>query len=160
MLLLPELIIKGVFLAVFFICFGWNFVLIHRSCSKQSSDKFLWNCLNWIGARNLAKLSLIFAKDTFGTAHYYFKPKTNEICLTIDDCPGYTADTFAEMLDILKKHDVKVTLFITSDFAENNQKMTELLKRGSDEGHELANHMPKDIPYDQFTEKEFEKALI
>ena len=64
------------------------------------------------------------------------------------------------MLDILKKHDVRVTMFITSDYAENNQKMTELLRRASAEGHDLANHMPKDMPYHQFSKEEFEKSLI
>ena len=80
--------------------------------------------------------------------------------LTIDDCPGHTGDTFAEMLDILKKHDVKATLFITSNYAKDKPEMMDLLRQASVDGHDLANHMPEDIPYHKFSKQAFESAFL
>ncbi len=55
------------------------------------------------------------------------------IYLTFDDGPGpYTE----KLLDILKKHDVKVTFFVTHVFSQYEN----LLKREAKEGHSVAVH--------------------
>ena len=104
----------------------------------------------------------MFTKNTYGLQHFYFEPKERqkEVYLTIDDCPGHTSDTFAEMLDILKKHKVNATLFITSNYAQEKPEMVFLLKQASLEGHDLANHMPEDIPYHKVSKQVFENALV
>jgi peptidoglycan-N-acetylglucosamine deacetylase len=63
--------------------------------------------------------------------------KTNEkvIALTFDDGP--TNPYTSEILNILKKHDVKATFFVVG---ENVQGHHDLLKRIMDEGHEIGNH--------------------
>ena len=38
--------------------------------------------------------------------------------------------------------------------------MVLLLKQASLEGHDLANHMPEDIPYHKFSKQVFENALV
>jgi peptidoglycan/xylan/chitin deacetylase (PgdA/CDA1 family) len=60
------------------------------------------------------------------------------------------------MLDILKKHKVNATLFITSNYAQDKPEMINLLKEASMEGHDLANHMPEDIPYHKLSKEAFE----
>ena len=38
--------------------------------------------------------------------------------------------------------------------------MLDLLKQASVDGHDLANHMPQDIPYHKFSKQAFESALL
>src|ERR1700744_6640165 len=56
------------------------------------------------------------------------------IALTFDDGPNAHTD---EVLDVLKKYNVKATFFIVGDMAH---KHPATLKRIADEGHLLANH--------------------
>ncbi|MDJ0713304.1 MAG: polysaccharide deacetylase family protein [Prochloraceae cyanobacterium] len=56
------------------------------------------------------------------------------VALTFDDGPS-SATT--KILDILKKHNVKATFFVTGRSAKNG---CEILKRIFKEGHEIANH--------------------
>ncbi|NMS90943.1 polysaccharide deacetylase family protein [Clostridioides difficile] len=57
------------------------------------------------------------------------------IALTFDDGPD---EVFTpQVLDILKKNDVKATFFVVGEKVEYNK---ELLKRQHDEGHEIGNH--------------------
>jgi peptidoglycan/xylan/chitin deacetylase (PgdA/CDA1 family) len=55
------------------------------------------------------------------------------IYLTFDDGPGKYTEA---ILDMLAKHDVKATFFVTSQFPE----YISLLKREADEGHSIAVH--------------------
>lgn len=55
------------------------------------------------------------------------------IYLTFDDGPGMYTD---ELLDILKKYNVKATFFVTNQF----KKFTHLIKREYDEGHAIGVH--------------------
>ena len=57
------------------------------------------------------------------------------IALTFDDGPHHKYT--AEILDILKKHDVKATFFTVGT---NVERFPELVEREINEGHEIANH--------------------
>lgn len=59
--------------------------------------------------------------------------KDKVIYLTFDDGPGAYTE---QLLDILKKYDVKATFFVTNQF----KKYVPLIKRESDEGHIVAVH--------------------
>ena len=61
--------------------------------------------------------------------------KEGEVALTIDDGPAspYTA----EMLDVLKKYNVKATFFL---IGENAERYPNLVRRIWAEGHEIGNH--------------------
>src|ERR1700761_1424308 len=72
-----------------------------------------------------------------------FQPKTifhsglvhnHIIALTFDDGPNAHTE---ELLDVLKKYNVKATFFIVGNMAHKNPRT---LKRIADEGHLLANH--------------------
>ncbi len=67
----------------------------------------------------------------------FFKVNTSKklVALTFDDGPSLPFT--AEILDILKKHNVKATFFVLGGNAE---KYPELLKRMYKEGHEIGNH--------------------
>jgi poly-beta-1,6 N-acetyl-D-glucosamine synthase len=62
-----------------------------------------------------------------------YKPKT--IALTIDDGPAepYTS----QVLDVLKKYNVKATFFL---IGQNAERYPRLVRRIWDEGHEIGNH--------------------
>lgn len=62
------------------------------------------------------------------------KKSGNIIYLTFDDGPGIYTN---ELLDVLKKHDVKATFFLVSDFAKENE---DIIKRMIKEGHRLEFH--------------------
>ena len=70
---------------------------------------------------------------SFVIARTGFKPKT--IALTIDDGPAepYTS----EMLDVLKKYNVKATFFL---IGQNAERYPSLVRRIWNEGHEIGNH--------------------
>ncbi len=55
--------------------------------------------------------------------------------MTFDDGPD--EDFTPQVLDILKKNDVKATFFVVGEKVEYNKG---LLKRQYDEGHEIGNH--------------------
>lgn len=61
-------------------------------------------------------------------------PKEKNIYLTFDDGPGYYTE---EILEILKRYDVKATFFMVSDFAK---KYPEVVRRVQREGHAVGMH--------------------
>mmetsp|Transcript_16801 Transcript_16801/g.43432 ORF Transcript_16801/g.43432 Transcript_16801/m.43432 type:complete len:333 (+) Transcript_16801:91-1089(+) len=91
--------------------------------------------------------------------------------LTIDDVPLLARPTaFEDLLDVLKKHEVKATLFVMSGFdlptaqggmeSKARERCRELLKRAVEEGHELANHMQFDKPAIAMSNQEFDEAFL
>lgn len=64
---------------------------------------------------------------------YYEEIGEKIVYLTFDDGPGQYTE---ELLDILKKYDVKATFFVTNQF----KKYVPLIKREADEGHVIAVH--------------------
>eukprot|EP00405_Crypthecodinium_cohnii_P017504 CAMPEP_0206460166 /NCGR_PEP_ID=MMETSP0324_2-20121206/24603_1 /ASSEMBLY_ACC=CAM_ASM_000836 /TAXON_ID=2866 /ORGANISM="Crypthecodinium cohnii, Strain Seligo" /LENGTH=318 /DNA_ID=CAMNT_0053931843 /DNA_START=33 /DNA_END=989 /DNA_ORIENTATION=+ len=83
--------------------------------------------------------------------------KSSKAALTIDDVPLLKGPTSVEkVLDVLRKHEVKATLFIMSGFdlpedqggmdPKAREKCRQLLKRAVEEGHELGNHLKFDRP--------------
>lgn len=64
---------------------------------------------------------------------YYEELGERVVYLTFDDGPGQYTE---ELLDILKKYDVKATFFVTNQF----KKYVPLIKREYDEGHVVAIH--------------------
>jgi peptidoglycan/xylan/chitin deacetylase (PgdA/CDA1 family) len=61
--------------------------------------------------------------------------ESNRIALTFDDgpCPGFTE----QILDILRRHEVKATFFVCG---QNVERSPEILRRVQAEGHAIGNH--------------------
>jgi len=84
----------------------------------------------------------------------------NRVVFTIDDgpCRGSRQNSMMkEVLDLLEKHNASCTFFLVSDFVLGKEDLVEDIVR---KGHEIANHMPKDVRYHTLTEEEFEKELL
>lgn len=77
------------------------------------------------------------------------------IYITID-C-GYGSSNTPVMLDIFKKHDVKVTFFVTEFFVDANP---EYLNRMLDEGHMVGNHSVSHADMTKLTEQEVYDEII
>lgn len=109
---------------------------------------------------------LILAYSIIPTFYYKFKgtPIINNIdekkflSLTFDDGPDkkYTG----ELLDLLKKYNIKATFFVVAKFAEENY---ELIKRMEEEGHTIGLHSLEHknalLNGPLYTNKEFEEGL-
>lgn len=109
---------------------------------------------------------LILAYSIIPTFYYKFKgtPIINNIdekkflSLTFDDGPDkkYTG----ELLDLLKKYNIKATFFVVAKFAEENY---ELIKRMEEEGHTIGLHSLEHknalLNGPLYTNKEFEESL-
>ncbi len=71
-------------------------------------------------------------------AYYYYQPEdaNDKVIYLTFDC-GYENGYTAEILDILKRQDVKACFFVTQTYIRDN---VELVKRMKEEGHLVGNH--------------------
>jgi len=90
---------------------------------------------------------------------YYLNTKASEenkvIYLTLD-C-GYGSSNTPIILDIFKKHDIKVTFFVTGNYLKA---CPEYVKRMVDEGHAVANHSVSHADLTELTDEEIYKEII
>lgn len=103
---------------------------IKRDLLKKSLYKL-------IPVRELITIVNLYYKSIWYNNNYY-----NNIGLTIDDFPSETMNNY-ELLDILNKLNYKVTFFIIGSRVND----INLLKKAVSDGHELGNHLKKDINY-------------
>lgn len=87
-------------------------------------------------------------------AYYVGDEQKNIIYLTFD--AGYENGNMGQILDALKKHNVIATFFVVGNFVENN---AELVKRMSDEGHNISNHSYTHPDMSSMDRASFEKEL-
>eukprot|EP00927_Polykrikos_kofoidii_P062385 TRINITY_DN57198_c0_g1_i1.p1 TRINITY_DN57198_c0_g1~~TRINITY_DN57198_c0_g1_i1.p1 ORF type:complete len:328 (+),score=37.33 TRINITY_DN57198_c0_g1_i1:72-986(+) len=96
--------------------------------------------------------------------------KQARAALTIDDVPlNDRPSHLEEILDVLRKNNVRATFFIMSGFdlkpekggmtLEDRERYRGLLKRAVAEGHELGNHLQFDKPAIAMEPKDFETAF-
>ena len=68
-------------------------------------------------------------------AYYLGDTEQKTVCLTFD--AGYENGCTAQILDILKAHDVKAAFFLVGDYVQRN---ADLVRRMAAEGHTVGNH--------------------
>lgn len=88
---------------------------------------------------------------------YCIDTDKQEISLTFDCAWG--AEDMPQILDILKENDVKATFFVLGEWAD---KFPDMIKRMSEEGHDVANHSDthphiKNLSYEEM-KKEIKSA--
>jgi peptidoglycan/xylan/chitin deacetylase (PgdA/CDA1 family) len=99
----------------------------------------------------------VYTSSDRGFAKYLAKSiyHTNTFALTFDDGPNPA--TTPQVLDVLKKHDVKAVFFVLSE------KVTDatfpLIKRMLDEGHIVADHGPDHINSNELTEEQWKNSM-
>ena len=80
----------------------------------------------------------------------------SHIVLSFDDGPNIFDDTTAQLLDVLKRHEIKAMFALLGGNAERNP---ELVKRIYDEGHLIINHGYFDKWAIEMSEEEFRDNL-
>lgn len=90
---------------------------------------------------------------------YYLQEKVDNgdkvIYMTID-C-GYRSDNTEKMLDIFKKHDVKVMFFVTKHFIDASPKE---VRRMVEEGHMVGNHSVTHADLTELTDEEIVEEIL
>ena len=120
---------------------------------------FLWEDV-MIHRWSLMRFGCIYLPDTYGGCVYYFateQAQSAPFCLTFDDAPGDDPEMFRLLLDILAAFGARATFFCTT--SKITPDMAPLLERLVAEGHQLGNHMPEDIRYDNMSEADFTTEL-
>ncbi len=66
-----------------------------------------------------------------------YSVETNDKKISLSFDIGWDNPDLKELLEVLEKHDVKATFFLTGDWIESNQDLAELIHKN---GHEIGNH--------------------
>ena len=82
-------------------------------------------------------------------------PYKGKVALTFDDGPHPVCTP--QLLDGLKKRDVKVTFFVTG---ENVESYPEIVKRASEEGHLIGNHTFHHVQLTAANTEEFKAEIV
>lgn len=82
-------------------------------------------------------------------------PYKGKVALTFDDGPHPVCTP--QLLDGLKKRDVKATFFVTGENVEN---YPEIVKRASEEGHLIGNHTFHHVQLTAANSDDFKKEII
>ena len=127
--------------------FGWNLLPLGLLLDKDATIRGLygWVVCWWIGFRSIGRVLSCCMPATYGQTLWHADGVSRRAALTIDDCPGDDPRWFAQLLDLLKRHNVKATLFVISDRAvdlwpDRSPALRELLIRAVAEGHVRGPH--------------------
>lgn len=114
---------------------------------------------DWYYTKSKKHKSPIISKETkelfkeYG-AYYVYNTKKKVIYLTFD--LGYENGYTTQILDTLKKHDVKATFFVCKGFIDKNP---EGLKRMVEEGHIVGNHTVNHLSFSKLTKSKLKSEL-
>lgn len=90
----------------------------------------------WVAGREAADDEALLAVGQTGTKSVYgVKRDDNKIAFTMD-C-GSGSDNLPYILDVLDEYNLKITFFVTGQFAKNNP---DLIREMASRGHEIGNH--------------------
>ncbi len=90
----------------------------------------------WVAGRENADDEALLAVGQTGTKSIYgVKREDKKISFTMD-C-GSGSDNLPYILDVLDEYNLKITFFVTGQFAKNNP---EMIKEMAARGHEIGNH--------------------
>lgn len=114
-----------VVLLILCVNFIWDIKAVNYSLAGLLA---LWTVLS---VRGMASMR----SQVFGRVYWRGDPAGKAVALSFDDGPSETFT--AQVLDVLKEHDVRATFFVIGN---NLARYPELAARTVREGHELANH--------------------
>lgn len=137
--------------------------LIHKQEGKESRRRFpkevlavaLFVCLMFVSYR---ASDAIVTSSTYGNRElpiYSVDTKEKKIALSFDAAWG--AEDFASIMEILKKHDTKVTFFMTGGWVDA---YPDCVKELVAEGHDLGNHSEHHYDMTKISKSEQEQELM
>ena len=81
----------------------------------------------------------------FGKVYFHISKRSNKIAITFDDGPD--PNLTHDIINVLKKHNIKATFFIIANQAEQH---ADIVKKCFDEGHTIACHDLKHSVFSNF----------
>jgi peptidoglycan/xylan/chitin deacetylase (PgdA/CDA1 family) len=90
----------------------------------------------------------------FPGCRYYVATGRRAVALTIDDGPDPA--TTPALLDLLARHRARATFFVITEHLHGQEALAERIVR---EGHELGNHLVRDVPSVRLDSAAFETAV-
>jgi len=133
---------------------SYNFSRVTSDTRKSSNSSFNtdYSNINWINNNDVV---IAEPKREENIKKIYRKgPNTMKVALTFDDGPDpvYTP----QVLDVLKKYNVKATFFLVGERVEKNPS---IVKRIYEEGHTIANHSWDHANLNTLNEYELEQDM-
>lgn len=126
--------------------------------------KALWSTMSTVGTRKLGWLASRVSSTFSDTVFYYQESEhpgvEGYIALTIDDgfCRnGPEKALVNEVREALKSKNARATFFLCSDYLVG---LEDAARGMLEDGHEFANHCPKDREYASLPPEEFEAQLL
>lgn len=126
--------------------------------------KSMWTILSKLGLRNLSYAATSLSRTYRDTVCYYSSKRhpsvKGHVALTIDDgfCRNGPEKSMAEdVRSLLQTYGATATFFICSDYLEG---LDDVARAYLQDGHEFANHCPKDREYASLSPADFEAALL
>ena len=97
----------------------------------------IFACISIAAVIGMLSFNTVFAENDFETGQVFYSGDGREkvIALTFDDGPHKYRTP--EILDILKKYNVRATFFVVGEMAEASP---DIIRRELAEGHEIGNH--------------------
>ena len=105
----------------------------------------IWSAPHWLLDRVAAR---------FPGCRFYARTQVRAVALTIDDGPD--ASTTPALLRLLARYDAAATFFVISERLQGNEALVAAMVR---EGHELGNHLTRDVPSIALEPTAFERAV-
>ena len=86
---------------------------------------------------------------------YSVRTDEKKIAITFD--AAWSAEDTEELIEILKKHNAKATIFAVGDWVEKNP---EAVKKFHKSGHEMANHSDTHAAFSKISREEIKQEII
>ncbi len=86
-----------------------------------------------------------------------YSVQTNEKKIAITFDAAWSAEDTDELMEILKKHKAKATVFAVGDWVEKNP---EAVKKFHKNGHEMANHSDTHAAFSKISREEIKKEIV
>ncbi|KAF7457607.1 Polysaccharide deacetylase family protein [Cryptosporidium felis] len=150
-----------------------NTISSSKSKTGNMFSKTAWETLNKSGTRWAIRSFIRFGRSSFISKSllnsfgaylfdsiWWFETKLPLVALTIDDVPGLDHKTNEDILSLLAEYNIKCTFFVTERNAKYIKGADNFLRRCVSEGHELGNHLAKDIPAHKLPISTFSKHLL
>lgn len=122
--------------------------------------KLLWSTLTFLGNRRIIGI-LRNVASTYRDTIFYFEPDEKLVALTIDDGlarGGSFTCMVKEVVSLLDKYKAHATFFVCSDYCAHDEQLKQATRDlVLQQGHELGNHMSRDVPgyYSKLSKQEF-----
>ncbi|WP_251861177.1 polysaccharide deacetylase family protein [Clostridium sp. Marseille-Q2269] len=131
-----KILLVTIYALLFFIGFFVTKNIIDKNNEKQAIQEEVTKANSKMTMKHMDDKVVFneYIKDKYDAKEVFRKDGKKIAFLTFDDGPSYLTN---DILDILKKYDIKGTFFIVGNMAKGNRN---IIEREIKEGHSIGNH--------------------